>query len=172
MRIVIPSESGLNRILERLQQEVPAIDADSIRAMIGIAGGATTLLASIESHFTRYGLSQGRFAVLMPLYFLQDEDWTPAKLAEFTGVTRATLTGLLDVLERDEWIERRPHADDGRMTEIVLTRRGRSRFRRILPDHFERLGRVQQVLTAKERETLFELMGKLSAASRTLAAHE
>ena len=39
----------------------------------------------------------------------EDKPLTPAELAERTGVTRATITGLVDTLERAGLVTRTPH---------------------------------------------------------------
>jgi len=54
------------------------------------------------------GISQGRFTVLMLLLRRSDVPINPADIAERAGVTRATMTGLIDVLERDGFVKREP----------------------------------------------------------------
>ena len=60
-----------------------------------------------------FGLSEGRFIVL----FLLDSvprGVAPNKLAEQAGVTPATMTGLIDGLERDNLVNRQADPDDRR----------------------------------------------------------
>ena len=42
-------------------------------------------------------------------------------LSEAVGVTPRTITGLIDALEKDGWVERRPHPTDRRATIVALT---------------------------------------------------
>ncbi|UUZ64604.1 hypothetical protein LP417_06450 [Polaromonas sp. P1-6] len=62
------------------------------------------------------------------LLFLLDaasEGLAPNVLGERAGVTRVTVTGLLDGLERETMTERQADARDRRALRIRLTRKGR-----------------------------------------------
>ena len=67
-----------------------------------------------------HGLSEGRFIVL---FLLHGAGGTlpPHLLAERAGVTRATISGLLDGLQREGLLQRRSDDGDGRRLQIVLT---------------------------------------------------
>ncbi len=71
-----------------------------------------------------YGLSEGRFIVL---FLLHGAGGTlpPHELAERAGVTRATISGLIDGLQREGLLQRRSDAEDGRRLQIVLTTQGK-----------------------------------------------
>ncbi len=70
-----------------------------------------------------HGLSEGRFIVL---FLLHGAGGTlpPHELAERAGVTRATISGLIDGLQREGLLQRRSDAEDGRRLQIVLTTQG------------------------------------------------
>jgi DNA-binding MarR family transcriptional regulator len=117
-----------------------------------------------ETHFARYGLSDGRFFILMQLRRLKEDgtgSTTPADLAERSGVSRATVTGLLDGLEKDGLISRLPRQDDRRMIDIRITEQGSKLLDRTLPDHYLRLGAVMNSLSKSEKETLIRLLTKV-----------
>ena len=86
---------------------------------------------------------------------------SPAELAERTGVTRATITGLVDTLERDGLVARTPNTDDRRMRAVSLTPRGSALLREILPEHFRRMAWLMATLDEQERVTLVRLLGKV-----------
>ena len=84
-------------------------------------------LGAVSRKITRYykdkvtsmGLTHGQFFLLVALY---DEDGLlPSQLADKTALDRATITGLLDRLERDGWTERRPDQSDRRVLRIHIT---------------------------------------------------
>ncbi|MGA2401219.1 MAG: MarR family transcriptional regulator [Syntrophobacteraceae bacterium] len=86
-------------------------------------------LGALSRKITRYykekvtsmGLTHGQFFLLVALY---DEDGLlPSQLADKTALDRATITGLLDRLERDGWTERRTDPNDRRILRIHLTAR-------------------------------------------------
>ena len=160
MRTIIPREQLLNQILRDLGEWIPDFDPQSVVTSLAILEFATQCLASYEAHFARYDLSQGRFTILMYLFHFPDQLWTPASLAEAAGVRRATMTGLLGVLEKAKWIRRTPHPNDGRSSVIHLTSGGRAKLINMLPDHFSRAAKAMVGLEAHEHRTLLQLMQK------------
>ncbi len=61
----------------------------------------------------------------MVLNFLGEEDRISSRsLGQKLGITSATMTGILDRLEKMVLIERRPHPDDRRAILVCLTKRG------------------------------------------------
>ncbi|MFM8334931.1 MAG: MarR family winged helix-turn-helix transcriptional regulator, partial [Opitutaceae bacterium] len=80
---------------------------------------------------------------------------------EHTGVTRATITGLVDTLERDGLVARSSNVEDRRMRSVSLTPRGSSLLRGILPEHFRRMAWLIATFDEQERVTLVRLLGKV-----------
>ncbi|WP_159917603.1 MarR family winged helix-turn-helix transcriptional regulator [Pantoea sp. 18069] len=97
-----------------------------------------------------HGLSEGRF-VLLFLLDAAGDGLAPHQLAEQAGVTRATVTGLLDGLERDALIARHADAADRRALRVRLTGKGRQ---------------LAQVVVARHSEWIAGLFGGLSEAER------
>ena len=95
---------------------------------------------------------------------------TPAELAEHAGVTRATMTGLIDTLERDGLVTRTPDPTDRRMMSVSLTPHGVNRLQEILPAHFKRMSALVSVLSESERRTMVTLLGKILDKAAELTA--
>lgn len=55
----------------------------------------------------------------------RDGDQTMTALSNELGVTQRRVTALVDALEKDGFVERRPHPTDGRSTVVSLTKAGR-----------------------------------------------
>ena len=79
----------------------PTFDADSLRVYLLLRRVISRADKSGDAHFARHGISQARFLVLINLYKTEGHGLTPAALADVLNVTRATITGLIDTLERD-----------------------------------------------------------------------
>lgn len=160
MESIIPQRRMVEQILEQLSTWIPDFDAESVLTSLAILDFAHQVMGTMDAHFGRYELSQGRFTVLMFLYHFPEAEWTPASLADAAGVRRATMTGLLQKLERDNWIARAPDATDGRRSLVDLTKSGKGRFKEILPDHFGRFAVALDEVSAGEhtkvRSTLAE----------------
>ncbi len=121
--------------------------------------------------FSRHNISKGRFIVLM---LLVDESTgapqakTPAELADMSICTRATMTGLIDSLEKDGFVRREPDADDRRMQRVTLTEVGSKFVKGILPEHFRRITYLMGGLTETEQKDLVLLLGKIVERCTTL----
>jgi len=146
--------------LEEDARRFPTLDPQAVLAFLSILVVAGDVERRMETHFSRYGLSQGRFVVLM-LLRRRNGTMTPAEIAEAADVTRATVTGLLDLLEQDGLIARSSRKDDKRMIDVRITKKGRDLLDRSLPDHYARIGSFMTELTRAEKKTIIELMAKV-----------
>lgn len=66
-----------------------------------------------------YKLTHGQFFVIVAI--MEEDGLLPSALAEKTSQDRATISGLLDRLVKDGWVERRPDVADRRSLRIYLT---------------------------------------------------
>jgi MarR family transcriptional regulator, transcriptional regulator for hemolysin len=67
------------------------------------------------------GLTRSQWSVLA--FLLREDGVQQQRLAELMELTPITMTGLLDRLERDGWVERRPDPADRRAKRIFLTKK-------------------------------------------------
>lgn len=151
-------------LLEAAKQ-FPGLDPSACEVFLHLLRTGDEAFRVTEDHFHAKGLSQGRFTVLMLLYDKtcgQTNVLTPAQLAEKAGVTRATMTGLIDTLERDDMVTRRPDPADRRQLSVELTPRGVGFLNKILPEHFRRIAALMSVLSESERRTMVRLLGKIA----------
>jgi DNA-binding MarR family transcriptional regulator len=153
---------------EALDRDFPDFDADSIETCLAFLDATTEVYAALNSYFERYGLSGGKFTVLMQLYTAK-QGIPPSEFAERANVTRATITGLLDGLERDGLIQRQPHPSDRRMLTVHLTERGSELMQNILPEHFCRTKILMDTLTVSEKRNLVKLLDKLRSGASALS---
>jgi DNA-binding MarR family transcriptional regulator len=121
----------------------------------------------LEAH----GISAGRFTVLMLLLRKRDDVCggvlTPAELADKAGVTRATMTGLIDTLERDGFVRREPNPNDRRMTPVTLTPAGEALLQSVVPAYFQRMASLVAHLSESERRMLVTLLSKVVRGNET-----
>lgn len=152
--------------LEQAQRQIAryGLAADPRAVLVAarlMAAGARVGQAG-EVHFGRFGLSTGRYRLLSDLEDHGGEK-SPSQLAASLGVSRATVTGLVDGLEREGLVARRPSAEDGRGNVVVLTARGADRLRELAPEHFARMQAMVGGLTPEERATFLDLLGRVVA---------
>lgn len=141
----------------------PEIDPASSATYVLLLRVGSDLLAAVEDYLASHSLSHGRWMVLMLLYRTVDLPQNPCELARKAGVTRATMTGLLDGLEREGLIAREPVAKDRRMLDVRMTPKGRKYLEEIMPGYFRLIRRLMKSLPESEKETMISLLTKLAA---------
>lgn len=157
--------ASIRLALENLAQSYPELDISSVETCLAFLRTTADVQTALETHFARYNLSMGKFTLLMQLFLADEQGLTPSECAERSGVTRATITGLLDGLEKDDLVERQHRKDDRRMLSVHLTQKGRALLTQMLPDHFCRTTGLMAHLTKSEKKTLIELLQKLQAGT-------
>ncbi|MBV9718226.1 MAG: MarR family transcriptional regulator [Candidatus Eremiobacteraeota bacterium] len=85
---------------------------------------AIHLLRFVRQVDAESGLTGPRLSLLSVLVFGGDR--TITELAEAEGVRAPTMTRLIDGLERDGYVKRKPEPRDARVTRVVATAKGRS----------------------------------------------
>jgi DNA-binding MarR family transcriptional regulator len=98
-----------------------------------------------------------------------DSPLAPNKIAEDLIISRATVTGLLDSLERRGYVQRTPHGSDRRMLLIELTDTGKKVARDFRPIVHRHEKMWMAPLSEKEQRQLIDLLHRIQA---TLAASE
>lgn len=142
-------------------QRYPDLDPTANEAFMHLLRTGDLAFAAIEKFLTRSAISQGRFTVMMLLRRPWVETATPASLAEESGVTRATMTGLLDTLEKDGMIVRETDTRDRRTVHVRLTEQGRACIEGLIPGYFQGVSRILDPLSVPERKELVRLLQKL-----------
>ncbi len=149
-------------------REFPDLDPSATEVFLHLLRAGDEAFRVVESHLALHDITEGRFGVLMALWgncqhagSENEKPLTPAELADRTGVTRATITGLVDTLERAGLVTRTPHPEDRRMMSVELTKRGEKLLAKIMPEHFRRMAWLMGPLSEGERKTFLRLLTKV-----------
>jgi DNA-binding MarR family transcriptional regulator len=94
---------------------------------------------------------------------------TPSSLAEKAGVSRATMTGLIDGLEQVGLVNRIFDKEDRRSVQIQLTAAGQAKLDEVMPDYYRRLRQCMSGLDKKNRELLQQILGLVNVGIPALA---
>ena len=86
------------------------------------------------------------------------------ELGDATLITKGTLTGVIDRLERDGMVERMAAQDDGRRVIVRLTPDGDRVFESIFPAVVSNTGQAFKGIGAKELETFDAMLTRLRDA--------
>jgi DNA-binding MarR family transcriptional regulator len=155
----VPSQQEL----KELAQQFPELDIPSIETCLAFLNTTSVVYSALDTHLARHQLSMGKFTVLMQLFRTKEKRLTPSECAERAGVTRGTITGLLDGLEKDGLVKRQPHPEDRRRLVVQLTPQGQQKLTQMLPEHFCRTTGMMAYLTGDEKKMLIQLLSKLQA---------
>jgi DNA-binding MarR family transcriptional regulator len=155
-------------------KEFPDLDPSAAEAFLHLLRTGDEVFRLTDKNLSDHNISHGRFGVMMLLWHggeasrnddlaarCQGGPRTPAELAEAAGVTRATMTGLIDTLERDGFVKREPDPNDRRMMSVLLTPKGENFLNNLLPAHFKVIADIMAPLTEPERKTLVRLLSKI-----------
>jgi DNA-binding MarR family transcriptional regulator len=116
------------RISKNTERPTPASLSEDhvLQCAIRLRGVVMRLSRQLRSGLKRDGLSTASLGLLGQLHRLGPI--TPTELAAQEKVRLQSLTRLLAELEAAKWIERAPHAADGRRTLVSLSQEGRRRL--------------------------------------------
>jgi DNA-binding MarR family transcriptional regulator len=116
------------------------------------------------------GVSYIRLRLLHALECHADRAMTMSELARALDVTQRRVTALVDALEADGLVERRPHPTDGRSTIAALTRKGLAQQKANWEQRQTLIGRAFADLSAAHQTQLLEITPLLTEALRRRAA--
>ena len=165
-------------------REFPDLDPSAAEAFLHLLRTSDEVFGVTDRNLGDHNISHGRFGVLMLLWqggearpaspmapdLCVPGPRTPAELADAAGVTRATMTGLIDTLERDGFVKREPDPDDRRQMSVRLTPRAEKFLRAFLPGHFQMITALMSPLSEAERKTLVRLLNKIQQQAAELNA--
>lgn len=157
-------------------KKFPDLDPSATEVFLQLLRTGDDLSKAENEYLGQHAISQGRFCVLMLLLEKPGCGATtarsPAELADHAGVTRATMTGLIDTLERDGFVKRVPDPNDRRMMSVNLTPKAHAFLATMLPGYFRRVSAFMSHLTESERRTFVQLLGKIQEGLMTASPED
>jgi DNA-binding MarR family transcriptional regulator len=88
----------------------------------------------------------------------------PRQLAVASSASRASVSSALNTLERNGFVVRRRDEGDRRLVKVALTEKGSERLAEAYGAANRREQELVSALSAEERRTLAELLGRILAA--------
>jgi len=145
----------------------PTADPSATEVVINVLYAAELLAARMDRFLQRHELSRGGFNLLQIVHGAPGP-MSPTEIGEQLLVTTATVTGVLDTLQRGNLITRTPDAIDRRRVLIAITPAGIALLDEIGAALIEREKVWTEPLTPAERERLTRDLGKIQAHLRSL----
>ena len=158
------------KVLGKFAERYPDADITAVSGFLHLLRVATDLSVALDACLSKHGLLQGRWWVLILLMREESKTSTPSVLAEKAGVTRATMTGLIDGLEQNGLVERVYTKDDRRSVLIRLTDAGQAKLDAVMPDYYRRVRQCMQALNDEKRAQLQQILELINAGIPALIA--
>jgi DNA-binding MarR family transcriptional regulator len=161
-------------------QPLVRVETGFERRWPGASGSATecvlnvyVLAVMIERASTAWLKDQGlpsltAFDVLTILHGA-GEPLRPSTISDRLMVTRGTLTGILDTLERNGYTLRTQHADDGRMRWVRLTPKGQAVVDALRPRIHRAERDLVNALDPTEQAMLIDMLGRMQQSASELS---
>lgn len=132
-------------------------DVESIRLCFEVLALASAIDRACAARLSPHRLSEGKF-VLLFLLWNQPDGLSPHELASRAGVTRATITGLLDGLERDGLVARHDDKTDRRKVSVRLTFQGQALAGDLFAEHTRWIASLFSGVDQDQRDALSDLL--------------
>lgn len=120
----------------KFKKEYPDMDILSTDLFLKSLKLGSDYLCHLDLFLKQFDLSHGRWITLILLNRENDKKAIPSVLAKKQGVTRATISNLLDRLEKDGLVKRVSCDQDGRSVHIELTKQGKSKLDKVMPEYY------------------------------------
>lgn len=136
-----------------------ARDRQSLRAWLQLMKCAKVIEGAVSARMRRkYGQSLGRYDVLSQLYRF-DGDWLPiGHLAGHLMAASGNITALIDRMESEGLVERRPSPSDRRSSQVRLSANGSALFLAMTEDHAAWLNQALRGVADADKQALIGLL--------------
>lgn len=143
--------------MDGFAQEFPGGSESANLSLVAVVQVGERFLAAVDKAMRHHRLSRAGREALAVLEGA-GEPLSPTSIAERLIVTTASVTSLLDTLERRELVERRPDPTDRRRLLVVITDEGRALVDQFLPEVVALQTAVMEGLTEPQRRQLVTLL--------------
>ncbi len=156
-------EKDINNIMKdsyfnKLKNKVPKEDFERITTFARTGMVLQEIESLFDSLLYKEGLSKGRFLILIQLYKSNNTGLSVKELQSYHKVTPATLTGLIDTLEKDGLIDRVASTKDRRKVNIFLTEKGIKFMKKFLPVHLSNIKTITKDFPIEKGKQLLSLL--------------
>jgi DNA-binding MarR family transcriptional regulator len=148
----------------KLQQELKlkqALASDNHEALLSLVRTSSLMQKLSDRFFSRFGLTDVQFNILMILKEHRREGLSQQQLSEHLIVTKSNVVGLIDRLERSGYVTREAHPSDRRFNQIVLSSKGEQLEARIEKLYFKEVDKMMNVLSAQEKRSVIRAMERI-----------
>ncbi len=149
--------------LEKFAARYPGTNVRAISDFVSMLRASADISQALDKLLAKHGLLQGRWWILVLLMRQDDLTSSPTDLAARAGVTKASITGFIDGLEREGLVIRLPDPIDRRKYLIRLTAAGLQKLDETIPDYNSKVDKLMSSLNEQERDEMLRSLKTLTA---------
>lgn len=151
------------------EQEFPGLSQSANASVMALVQVGEAFLAMVDRTLRHHRLSQAGRQALAVLEGA-GQPLSPTTLAERLIVTTASVTSLLDTLERRGLVQRRPDPTDRRRLLVALTDDGRALVEQFLPEVVALQTAVMAGVSEADRQHLLRTLAAMREAAAAVDA--
>jgi len=155
---------------ERQQKTYPNLSPAIFDALFALRRCSQRVDNNFSSWLAGGGLTPAKMALLMLMWAANDEPVSFSELGSHLSVGRATISGLVDGLVKDGFLNRREDPADRRNTLAELSKSGRTRLKKVMDDHSRRLTLAFGAIDPHELEALTHLLDHFAESAEAASA--
>ena len=140
----------------------PVAEESSLRLVDEFAAFGPAYMKWVKSRLQDRGMTYARMRLLGALHCHGPQIMT--SISDELGVTRRNVTALVDALEEEELVRRKPHPTDRRATVIEMTSQGAETMDRMYDEHRAEVAGLFRDLSEEDRRELARILGSLRQA--------
>ena len=152
----------VRRILDAVGRE--SVTSSSLRLVDEFAAFGPLYLKGVRSRLQDRGMTYARMRLLGALHCKGPQ--IMSSISEELGVTRRNVTALVDALEEEGLVRRKPHPTDRRATLIEMTGRGEETMDRLYDEHRAAVSELFEGLDETDRKELARMLGAMRETLR------
>lgn len=135
---------------------------NALRAWLSLLKCSKRMEQATNSHLDKtFKSSLTRFDVLANLDAMAEDTMSTTRLANSLLASKGNITRLLDRMEEDELIIRKPNKEDRRISDVYMASKGQLAFTEMAGDHEGWVDNIFSALSLDEEKQLIEIIGKL-----------
>jgi DNA-binding MarR family transcriptional regulator len=140
------------------------VEGASLRLVDEFAAFGPLYMKWVRSRLQDGGMTYARMRLLGALHCKGSQ--IMSSISEELGVTRRNVTALVDALEGEGLVRRKPHPTDRRATVIEMTGRGEWTMERMYDEHRAAVAELFGELDEQDQRELSRMLGALRDALR------
>ncbi|WP_225418532.1 MarR family winged helix-turn-helix transcriptional regulator [Loigolactobacillus iwatensis] len=162
-----PNQHRIQQTLEQFTDENTA-NAQMVGLFLELQWTYRTMQQQYNQLLGQFHLSESQFIILMFLEKAPNHAHLPSELADRLGSSRATITKLVNHMQKDGLVAKQHSKVDKRSVTIQMTAKGAQILKAFLPKNFDAVNTIMANLSASEIQQLFSLFQKIKLGTQNL----